>query len=85
MTEKKGSSPLRAAVAGGVIGSLLTAALFVFAIPQYFSGRIVRQGMLSDPQILVETADALRDAPPRPTGGRWWRPRTRGGASRAPG
>ena len=62
MTEKKGSSPLRAAVAGGVIGSLLTAALFVFAIPQYFSGRIVRQGMLSDPQILVETADALRDA-----------------------
>ena len=62
MTEKKGSSPLKAAVAGGVIGSLLTAALFVFAIPQYFSGRIVRQGMLSDPQILVETADALRDS-----------------------
>ena len=54
--------PWTAAVAGGVIGSLLTAALFLFAIPQYFAGRIVRQGMLSDPKILVETADALREA-----------------------
>ena len=50
------------AVAGGLIGSLLTAALFLFAMPQYFAGRIVRLGMLSDPNILVETADALRDA-----------------------
>ncbi len=62
MTEKRGSSPLTAAVAGGVIGSLLTAAIILFAVPQYFAGRIVRQGMLSDPNILVETADALRDA-----------------------
>ena len=62
MTEKRGSSPLTAAVAGGVIGSLLTAAIIIFAVPQYFAGRIVRQGMLSDPQILVETADALRDS-----------------------
>ena len=49
------------AIAGGLIGSLLTAALFVFAMPQYFAGRIVRQGMLSDPNILTETVDALRD------------------------
>lgn len=62
MTEKRGSSPLTAAVAGGLIGSLLTAAIILFAVPQYFAGRIVRQGMLSDPQILVETADALRDS-----------------------
>ena len=62
MTEKRESSPLTAAVAGGVIGSLLTAAIILFAVPQYFAGRIVRQGMLSDPQILVETADALRDS-----------------------
>ena len=50
------------AVAGGVIGSVLTAALLLFAAPQYLSSRIVRQGMLSDPQILPDTADALRDA-----------------------
>ena len=55
-------SPWVAAVAGGVIGSVLTAALLLFAAPQYFSSRIVRQGMLADPQILPDTADALRDA-----------------------
>jgi len=50
------------AVAGGVIGSLLTAGLLMFATPQFFSTRIVRQGMMADPQILPDTADALRDA-----------------------
>jgi protein-disulfide isomerase len=50
------------AIAGGVVGSLLTAALLVFAAPHYLAGRIVRQGMLADPQILPDTADALRDA-----------------------
>jgi len=50
------------AILGGVIGSLLTAALLVFATPQFVAGRIVRQGMLHDPQILPDTADALRDA-----------------------
>lgn len=50
------------AILGGVIGSLLTAALLIFAAPQFVAGRIVRQGMLHDPQILPDTADALRDA-----------------------
>jgi protein-disulfide isomerase len=50
------------AVIGGVIGSLLTATLLIFAMPQFVAGRIVRQGMLHDPQILPDTADALRDA-----------------------
>lgn len=61
MIENKGS-PLGAAIAGGIIGGLLTAGLLIFAMPQYLSGRIVRQGMLKDPQILVDTADALRDS-----------------------
>lgn len=52
---------LGTAVVGGVIGSLLTAALLVFVVPQYLSGRIVRQGMLAEPRILSETVDALRD------------------------
>ena len=51
-----------AAIAGGVVGSLLTAALLLVAAPQFAASRIVRQGMLADPQILPDTADALRDA-----------------------
>ena len=50
-----------AAAAGGIVGSALTAALMLFAAPQYLSSRIVRQGMLDDPQILSDTVDALRD------------------------
>ena len=59
-TTTKGSS-LGAAVMGGVIGAVLTAAVLVFATPQFLSRNIVRQGMLADPQILVEASDALRD------------------------
>jgi protein-disulfide isomerase len=43
-----------------VVGSLLTAALLLVAAPQLLSGRIVREGMLSNPGILTETVDALR-------------------------
>ena len=50
-----------AALAGGVIGSVLTAGALVFAMPQFVSSRIVRQGLLADPNILSETVDALRD------------------------
>jgi len=50
------------AVAGGVIGSLLTGAILLFAAPEFLSSRIVRQGLLADPKILSDTVDALRDA-----------------------
>ena len=50
-----------AALAGGIIGSLATAALLLFAAPQ-FSSRIVRNGLLADPKILPDAVDALRDA-----------------------
>ena len=55
-------SPLGTAIAGGIIGAVLTAGLLYFAAPQLMGTRIVREGMLADPQILVEAADALRDA-----------------------
>ena len=66
MRENKGS-PLVPAIAGGVIGAVLTLAILAFAAPQFVSSRIVRQGMLNDPQILVEAADALRDRQYAPT------------------
>ena len=62
MNESRRSSPFAAAVTGGVIGSVLTAVLLLFVAPQYLSSRIVRHGMLSDPQILADAADALRDS-----------------------
>jgi protein-disulfide isomerase len=55
-----------AALAGGVIGSALTAALLFFAAPTMLSSKIVRQGLLSDPQILTDTVQALRDAQYQP-------------------
>ena len=60
-------SPLGPAIAGGVVGAVLTALVLVFAAPQFLSSRIVRQGMLSDPQILLDAADALRDRQFAPT------------------
>ena len=62
MSSDRGSSPWTAAIAGGVIGSLLTAAALVLAMPEFLSSRIVRQGLMADPNILNETVDALRDA-----------------------
>jgi protein-disulfide isomerase len=53
---------LGAAIAGGIIGSLLTAALLFFAAPGVLSSKIVRNGLLADPKILTDTVDALRDA-----------------------
>ena len=50
-----------AAIAGGIIGAALTAAVLFFAAPHFLGNRIVREAMLADPQILVDTADALRD------------------------
>ena len=48
------------AIVGGVIGSLLTAAVLLLAVPQFAASRIVRQGMMADPQILPDTATLLQ-------------------------
>jgi protein-disulfide isomerase len=62
VTQTHRSSLFGSAVAGGIIGSAITAALLFFAAPEYLASRIVRQGMLSDPKILSDTVDALRDS-----------------------
>jgi protein-disulfide isomerase len=51
-----------AALAGGVAGSALTAALLIVAAPHFLSSRIVRDGLMADPAILSEAVDALRNA-----------------------
>lgn len=51
-----------AALSGGLVGSLATAAILLFAAPALLSSKIVRHGMLADPAILTDTADALREA-----------------------
>jgi protein-disulfide isomerase len=53
---------LVSSVAGGFIGSGITAALLLFAAPNFLSSQIVRQGMMADPHILSDAFDALRDA-----------------------
>jgi protein-disulfide isomerase len=58
---ERARSPWVAAIAGGIVGAALTALVLFFAAPQLLGSRIVREGMLADPQILVDTADALRD------------------------
>ena len=62
MSNDKRPSRWAAAVMGGAAGSVLTAALLLFATPNIVSSRIVRQGLLADPKILSDTLDALRDA-----------------------
>ena len=65
MTENKGS--LLPAIVGGIIGSAITAVGLLLAAPQLISGKVVRQAMLEDPQILVDAADVLRDRQYAPT------------------
>jgi protein-disulfide isomerase len=66
VTENRGSL-LVPAIAGGVIGSVITAAGLLLAAPQLVSGKIVRQAMLQDPQILVDAANVLQDRQYAPT------------------
>jgi protein-disulfide isomerase len=46
-----------AALAGGIIGSLLTAAILFFAFPDLLSSKIVRRGLLADPKILSDAVE----------------------------
>jgi protein-disulfide isomerase len=51
-----------ASLIGGIVGAALTALLLFFAMPGLISSRIVREGLLADPDILTDTVSALRDA-----------------------
>ena len=66
VTERRHSA-LVPALVGGVVGGALMAGALLFAAPQLIGNRIVRDAMMADPQILVDTADALRDKQYAPT------------------
>jgi len=66
VSEAKGASPWLPAIAGGLIGSGLTAALLLLAAPQLIGAKMVRHGMLADPSILIDTSDALRQQQVKP-------------------
>jgi len=51
---------LGVALGGGVAGALLTAAFLFLAAPQLLGPRIVREGILKDPQVLIDGSDALK-------------------------
>ena len=55
------SGRIGAAVVGGIVGAAVMAVLLVFLAPQLLGSRIVRAGMMADPQILVDAGEALRD------------------------
>lgn len=55
------ASPVGPAILGGLVGAAATAAILVYATPQAVSSRIVRQGLMADPQVIMDAADALRD------------------------
>jgi len=56
-----------AAIGGGAIGSLAMATLLLLAAPQFIGPKLVRDALVSQPQILVDASDALRDGQYAPT------------------
>ena len=60
MSENRGTLWIPA-IGGGMIGSLATAGLLLLAAPQLIGPKLVRDALVSQPQILVEASDALRD------------------------
>lgn len=49
------------AIVGGLVGATVMAAVLLLAAPELVGSRIVRAGILADPQVLVDGSDALRD------------------------
>ena len=60
-TQSPPSGRLGAAVLGGLIGAIVMAALLIFAVPQLVGPRLVRAGIMADPQVLVDASEALRN------------------------
>ena len=57
---ERGRSPWAAGLVGGIVGSVVTALLLAMVLPQWLGPRIVREGLLRDPEVLVAGSDALK-------------------------
>ena len=66
MTENR-QSRWGAAIGGGIVGSLLTAAMLVALGPRLIGEKVVRDAIVGHPEMLVEASDALRDRQYAPT------------------
>lgn len=60
MTESN-RTPWIAAIGGGIVGAALTAGGLMLAAPSLFGERLVRDALVSQPEIIVEAGQALRD------------------------
>lgn len=61
MSEGKAASPWNAALLGGLIGAALVLVLLFVGARAGLGDRLVREALQRHPEILLETADALRD------------------------
>ena len=58
---ESGKSSWGAAIGGGVVGAALTAGALMLAGPSLFGEKMVREALLSNPEMIIEASDALRD------------------------
>ena len=58
---ESGKSPWGAAIGGGIVGAALTAGAMMLAGPSLFGQKMVREALLSNPEMIIEASDALRD------------------------
>jgi hypothetical protein len=54
-------TPLIAAIAGGIIGAALTATGLVLAGPSLFGEKMVREALISNPEMILDASQALRE------------------------
>ncbi|MBA3666781.1 MAG: DsbA family protein [Sphingomonas sp.] len=54
-------APWTAAIAGGIIGAVLTAGAMLLAGPSLFGERMVRQALIAHPEMVLDASEALRD------------------------
>ena len=58
---ESGKTPWGAAIGGGIVGAVLTAGAMLLGGPSLFGEKMVREALLSNPEMIIEAGDALRD------------------------
>lgn len=57
---ERARSQWAAGIVGGLVGALATALLLALVLPQWLGPRIVREGLIRDPEVLVAGSEALK-------------------------